>query len=108
VNFGALATGSANRRAAAGRARYAPTQVTPADAGLDPDQLREMIKVASTRSEQLTALVTDLERQMTALTQLSGDDSKRFRETLWFDAVKAKADLAYAQAHVAALRELAK
>ena len=108
INLGALATGSANRRAAAGRARYAPTQVTPSDAGLNPEQLRAMIDVATKRAEQLSALVTDLDRQMTALTQLPGEDSKRFRETLWFDTVKAKADLAYAQAHVAALREIAK
>jgi hypothetical protein len=107
VNFGAFATGSANRRAAAGRARYATTQVTPSDVGPNPDQVRAMIGVAETRAKQLQALVTDLEQQMSTLAQLSGEDSKRFRETLWFDTVKAKADLAYAQAQVTALRDLA-
>lgn len=108
VNLGAFATGGANRRAAAGRARYAPSQVTPTDTGPNLDQVRAMVGVAQTRAEQLAALVTDLDKQMAALAQLSGEDSKRFRETLWFDTIKAKADLAYAQAQVAALRELAK
>jgi hypothetical protein len=107
VNLGAFMTGSANRRSAAGRAKYTRAQqLLVDDVGPNLDQVRAMIEAATKRSEEVTALVADLERQMTAVGQIPGEDSKRFRQTLWFDAVKAKAELASLQAHVAALREI--
>ena len=35
-----------------------------------------------------------------------GEESKHFRQTIWFDAIKAKAELAYLQAHTQALQQL--
>lgn len=57
-------------------------------------------------SEQTAALVADLVRQMQALAAIVGEDSKRFRDSVWFDWVKAEAELAYLQAHVVTLREV--
>jgi hypothetical protein len=71
-----------------------------------PDQIRAVLDVDNKRLQQVTALVADLDQQLQALTQIGGDDSKRFRQTIWFDAIKAKAELAYLQAHVAALNQL--
>ena len=39
-------------------------------------------------------------------TKVGGEDSRRYRQTVWFDWAKAKADLAYLQVHVASLREV--
>lgn len=107
LNLGAFMTGSGNRRSAAGRARYAQSQLLVAgDVGPNMDQVRAMIEVAAKRAEEIKVLVDDLGRQMTAVGQIPGEDSKRFRQTLWFDVVKSKAELASLQAHVAALREI--
>jgi len=51
-------------------------------------------------------LVAELERQLTALDKISGEDSKRYRQTVWFDFVKAKAEQAYLVAHLDSLHEV--
>jgi hypothetical protein len=106
VNLGLLWVGSANDRAAAGRKRYVRSGHDPLGADATIEQLRATIDLEAKRSEQTQALVADLDRQLAALARLGGEDSKRYRETVWFDAIKAKAELAYLQAHVAGLREV--
>ncbi len=106
VNLGALWLGSANDRAAAGRKLYVRSGHDPLGADATVDQLRATIDLEGKRAEQTQALVADLDRQLAALAKIGGEDSKRYRETVWFDWVKAKADLAYLTAHVAGLREV--
>lgn len=106
VNLGALWLGHANARAAAGRARYARSGHDPLGADATVEQMRALIDVEGKRAEQTSALVADLDRQIAALGKLGGDDARRYRETVWFDWIKAKADLAFLQAHVVALREV--
>jgi hypothetical protein len=106
VNLGALWMPSANHQAAAGRSRFVRSGHDPLGADATVDMLRGMIDVEGKRAEQTEALVADLDRQLQALAKLGGDDSKRYRETVWFDYIKAKADLAYLKAHVKALREV--
>ena len=106
VNLGALWLGDGNDRAAAGRARYVRSGHDPLGSDATADQLRAMIDLETKRAEQTAALVGDLERQLDALAKVPGDESRHYRETVWFDYIKAKADLAYVQAHVAALREV--
>jgi len=105
VNLGALWTGSGNKRSAAGRARYART-VGPLAAAVDPALLRPLLEVQQKRLAQVQALSGDLDRQLASLAQAESMDAKRFRETIWFEAIKAKAELAYLQAHVATLTEM--
>ena len=105
VNLGALWTGSGNKRSSAGRARYAQT-VGALTAIVDPTVLKAMLEVQQKRLTQIQALSGDLDKQLAALSTAESVDAKRFRETIWFEAVKAKAELAYLQAHVATLHEL--
>ncbi len=105
INLGALWINSGNKRAAAGRARYAKT-VGPFASAVDVAQLRPVLEVQTKRLAQVQALSTDLDRQLAALAGADSTDGKRFRETIWFEAVKARAELAYLQAHVATLNEM--
>lgn len=107
INIGAIWLGNANDRAAEGRARYVRSGRDPLGSDVTTEQLRATIEVESRRIEQATALVGDLEKQLQALANIASEDSVKFRQTVWFDWVKAKADLAYLQAHVAAMREVA-
>jgi len=106
VNLGALWLGGANDRAAAGRHRYVRSGHDPLGADATVEQLRQTIDLEGKRAEQTQALVGDLDRQLATLAKVGGEDSKRYRQTVWFDWIKAKADLAFLKAHVAALREV--
>lgn len=105
INLGALWMGSGNKRSAAGRARYART-IGPFAVAIDLTALRPVLEVQTKRLAQVQALSTDLDRQLAALAGAESTDGKRFRETIWFEAIKAKAELAYLQAHVATLTEM--
>ena len=106
INIGALWLGSGNSRAAAGRHTYVRSGHDPLGADATVETLRMMIDLEGKRAEQTQALVADLDRQLATLAKVGGDDSKRYRQTVWFDWIKARADLAYLQAHVAGLREV--
>ena len=103
VNLGLLWQGSGNARAAAGRRRLVR-------AGRDPistDATAALIEATARRAEDTAALETDLERQVETLSRVGGDDSKRYRQVVWFDLVKARAERAYHEAHLAALKRVA-
>jgi len=106
INLGAFWIGSANNRAAAGRKRFTESGRDPLGADAAADQMRAMLTLETKRTEQTAALVADLDRQLQDIAKIPGEDSRRFREIVWFDWVKANADLAYLKAHVAALREV--
>jgi hypothetical protein len=107
INFGALWLGGSNDRAAAGRKRYVlATQEAQQQAVAVPaEQLRATLDVETKRATQVAALVADLQQQLDALAKIESEDSKRFRQTVWFDWVKAKAELAYLETHAASLRQ---
>jgi hypothetical protein len=108
INLGAIWVGSGNSRSAAGRARYARSSQDQTARALDESlgQTRALLDLEQQQIVGTQALVADLDKQIEALSQIPGDDSRKFRETIWFDDVKAKAELAYLQAHVASLRAL--
>ena len=117
INLGALFTGSGNSRAARGRKQFAASEMATVSANANDqsqsaamqtstDQLRAVLDVETKRLQDVQALVTDLDQQLQKLAQIPGDESKRFRQTIWFDAIKAKAELAYLQAHIQALNQL--
>lgn len=115
INLGALFTSSGNARSSRGRGQFARSEMAEQTLTLAPDaeaaqttaaQLRAVLDVDTKRLQQVQALVTDLDQQLKALEQIPGEESKRFRQTMWFDAIKAKADLAYLQAHIQTLHEL--
>ncbi|HEY1811391.1 MAG TPA: hypothetical protein VGG74_03485 [Kofleriaceae bacterium] len=106
VSFGALWQGSANERAAAARKRLVAEGRDPLGIDLTLQQIQATIEIETKRAADTDALVGELEHQLAALDKIGGDDSKRYRESIWFDYAKAKADQAYYAAHLASLREV--
>jgi hypothetical protein len=106
VNFGQLFMGGNNARAADGRKRLLASGHDPLGVDATVDRLKSLAEVERGRAEQTAALVADLDRQMQALGNVVGEDSKKYRQTIWFDWIKAKAEHAYVTAHLAALQEV--
>jgi hypothetical protein len=106
VSLGALWQEGANDRAAAGRKRLIASGRDPIGGEATIEQIRTTLEVETKREEQTSALVAELERQLDALAKVGGDDSKRYRQTVWFEWVKAKAELAYLKAHLSSLKEV--
>lgn len=106
VNLSALWIGRHNERAARGRSRYARSGHDPLAAQATVEQLRATIDAQVKRSAEVSELVAHLGQQLETLAKLNGEQNKRFRETIWFDWIEAKAELAYQQAYLEALREM--
>jgi hypothetical protein len=106
LSFGALWQGGANDRAAAARKRLVASGRDPLGIDATLERVETTIAIETKRAEETAALVGDLERQLGALDKVGGEDSKRYRETVWFDFAKAKADQAYLVAHLASLHEV--
>jgi hypothetical protein len=106
ISLGAIWQGGANDRAAAGRKRLVLSGADPIGGEATIENIRSTLDVETKREQQTTALVDELERQLDALGKVGGDDSKRYRQTVWFEWVKAKAELAYLKAHLASLKEV--
>lgn len=105
-NVGWFFEGSANRKAA--DARHTLMQEAHADdqVGATVVQLKTVLATEQKREEETGALVADLGRQLEELKGLGGDQTRRYRETVWFEWVKASADHEYLATHVASLREV--
>jgi hypothetical protein len=106
INLGVLWQGGGNDRAAAGRKKLVASGHDPLGVDATLDRVQATIDIETTRSEQTAALVGELERQLAALDKVGGDDSRRYRQTVWFDWVKAKADAAYLTAHLDSLHQV--
>jgi len=106
INLGALFQGGANDRAAAGRRRLLRAGHDPLAVDATVDRLKAVALAESLRREQTATLEADLKRQLDALAKVGGDESKRYRQTVWFDWIKVSAEHAYLDAHLAALRQV--
>jgi hypothetical protein len=106
INLGTLWMGSGNSRSAAGRKRYAATAEDRYRIDVVVDEIRATLEVETKRVGQVQALVTDLTQQWQSLASIQGQDSQRFRETVWFELVKAKGELAYLQTHVQTMQQM--
>ena len=105
-DLGWLYEGAANRRAAAARARVAREAHVDDPIGATMVQLQTVLATEEKREGETRALVADLSKQLKELRDLGGDQTRRYRETVWFEWVKANADHEYLAAHVASLREV--
>jgi hypothetical protein len=104
-NLGILFQGSANTRAAAGRRRLVQAGQGP-DVEQTVEELRTTLDIETKRAKETEALVGELERQLDALGRIGGDDSKRYKQTVWFEWVKAKAQHEYLVTHVQTIQEV--
>lgn len=105
-NLGALFQGPAEERAAAGRRRFVREERSGAT---EPTlrQLRLLARQEKERAERTAVLVDDLERQLAELKDVGGETGRRYREMVWFELVKIKAEHEYHKAYAAGLAELA-
>ena len=105
VNLGLLFQAPANSRAA--KARKLLVQ-SGRGVGVEGtvDRLRATIEIESKRAKETEALVKELERQLDALNRIGGEESKRYRQTVWFELVKARAQYAYLSTHVTSIQEV--
>ncbi len=104
-NFGALFQGGPNETAAAGRARYVRQQRTTQNAAT-LRRLRATARAEKRREQETAALVADLEKQLAELESMTSVTSRRYRETVWFEWVKVKAEHEYLRVHLASLAEI--
>ena len=104
-NFGALFQGGPNETAAAGRARYVRHQRTALNA-VTKRRLRATAEAEKRREKETAALVADLEKQLAELESMTTVTSRRYRETVWFEWVKVKAEHEYLRVHLASLAEM--
>src|SRR5690606_38011423 len=70
------------------------------------ERLRATLEIESKRAKETEALVHELERQLDALKRIGGEESKRYRQTVWFEWVKSKAQHAYLTTHVQSITEV--
>ncbi|MGE0870868.1 MAG: hypothetical protein AB7P03_20035 [Kofleriaceae bacterium] len=106
VNLGVLFQGSGNSRALEGRRRLIRSGRDPVAVEASADRLHATVEVETKRAQDAAALETDLQRQLDTLRRLGGDDSKRYRQTVWFEWVKIRAERAYLDTHLRALRQV--
>jgi len=105
LNLGWFLQGSGNDRAAAGRRRL--TEERGAGQGAaTTTALKATLALESRREQETGVLLADLQEQLDQLKAVGGESSRRYRQTVWFEWVKVKADHAYLAAHVATLREV--
>ncbi len=106
LNLGLLWQGSGNSRAAEGRRKFVRSGRDPLTVDATADRLRMLADTATKRAEETAALEADLARQMEVLAKVGGDDSRRYRQTVWFDWIKIRAERAFHEAHAAALKQV--
>lgn len=102
VNLGLLWQGFGNSRAAEGRKRLVRSGHDP----VSEEATNALVEATAKRAQDTAALEADLSRQYEALGRVGGDDSKRFRQIVWFDLVKARAEHAFHEAYLAALKQV--
>jgi hypothetical protein len=105
LNLGLLFQSSANARAAKAR-----KQLVQSGRGLgvegQVDRLHETFEIETKRAQETQLLVKELERQLEALNRIGGEESKRYKQTVWFELVKARAQHAYLATHVETIQEV--
>jgi hypothetical protein len=105
VNLGLIFQAPANARAAKAR-----KQLVESGRGIGlegtVERLRATLDIESKRAKETESLVNELERQYEALTRIGGEQSKAYRQTVWFELVKARAHHAYLTTHVTSIQEV--
>jgi hypothetical protein len=102
-NLGYLVQGGANARAAAARKRMVEERATSTVSDTALASMTQRLAEDRERHAHTGDLVADLEKQLAALKGIEGDVGRRLRQSIWFDAVKVRAEHAYLGARVEAL-----
>lgn len=105
VNLGVLFQGGGNHRAADGRRRYLRSGRDPLTVDATSDRMMALVDAANRRAKETALLEADLAHEMATL-ETGGGDARRYRQILWFEWVKTRAERAYHEAHGAALQQI--
>ena len=105
ANLGTLFQGSSNARAATGRAAFVRSG-HDVSGDISVAQLRALVDIETKRAAETNALVEDLRGQLDQLGKLGGDEARRYRQTMWFELIKAQAEAAYLTAHLESLHQV--
>ncbi|HWU88250.1 MAG TPA: hypothetical protein VN253_13275 [Kofleriaceae bacterium] len=103
VNLGLLWQGSGNARAAAGQRKL----VRAGRDAISAEATAALIDATARRVADTSALEADLARQVDTVSRVGGDDGKRYRQIVWFDWIKVRAEHAYHEAYLASLKQVA-
>ncbi len=106
VNLGALWLGGGNDRAAKGRKKFAESGHDPLTVDATAERLGALAAVETKRAAETAALEGDLQHQLDTLAKVGGEDGRKFRQTVWFDFVKVKAEHIYLVAHLDAIKQV--
>jgi len=104
VNLGALWLGGGNDRAARGRKRYTASGHDPLAVDATAERLQAVAAVEAKRAAETAALEADLQHQLDTLAKIGGEDGRKYRQTVWFDLVKVRAEHVYLQAHLESIK----
>ena len=107
-NLGGLWMGLGNSRSAAGRRRYAAQEGRRLgyEEGLENQRLASLRQIDQRRKAETEVLRADLEAQFAAIKDMDGELATRFRQTLWFDLIKIRAEDEYLRAHLQSLASI--
>ncbi len=105
-NLGWLLQRGANKRAAAGRKLLITKEHGGQRIDSTVSRLVSMLEIEQKRKKEVGILLVDLDEQLDQLRSLGGDAGRRYRQTVWFEWVKVKAEHAYLTSHVASLLEI--
>jgi hypothetical protein len=106
VNLGLIFQSGGNARAAEGRRRFVRSGRDPRTVDATADRMKDLLATATRRVQETSALETDLVKQIAMLEKIPGDDSKKYRNVVWFDLVKIRSERAYHEAHATALTQV--
>lgn len=105
-NLGWFLQHGANKRAAAGRKLLVTKEHGGQRVDSTVSRLVSMLEIEKKRKGEVGILLADLDEQLDQLRSLGGDAGRRYRQTVWFEWVKVKAEHAYLTSHVASLLEI--
>src|SRR5581483_8124630 len=105
-NFGWFFQGGPGHLAETGRRAWADAQMEGLDQRVHVALARAQAQLGADtkRYEETTVLLADLEQQMKSVTPLAGLKVKRYRDYLWFELTRVRADNAFLKANMAELR----
>jgi hypothetical protein len=106
-NFGVFFQSGPSDRAARGRSAWTDAQTEGlSDRVRDAiDRLRATLVADQKRVAESNVLLADLEGRMKEVSALAGDRVKRYRDYLWFDLVRVRADNAFLKAQIRELQQ---
>ncbi len=105
---GTLVQRAAEQQAQRGRSGWATTGVEGVHdrVAILVSRLRAVMEAQSRRGREVSVFLADLETRYKALENVPGDSVRAYRDYLWFDLMRLKAEDAYVRAQMAELQSL--